>query len=138
MAKPSVFFLFVETSCRIQRAEPTARHYFGDTFEIASAGSLPSPIKQNTLKVIEELGISTAELRPKHVSELGDKHFDYVVTLCDEGQSCPLPPKHTHLLHAPMPDPVGAVGTPDEVLGVFREVRDKIKDYVFKLFNEIL
>ena len=115
-------------------AEAIARHYFGEWFDVASAGSFPNPIRPQTLAVIKELGIATDALYPKHVDQFRSQSFDYVITLCEGGQACPLPPQHTFHLHAPMPDPIAATGTSEEVLDQFRKVRDAIREYIVQIF----
>jgi len=116
-------------------AEGIARHYFGNTWHVESAGSMPSGIRSNTIQVLQELGISTKELRSKHVDEFRDRKFDLVVTLCAEGAACPIPPQSIKHIHTPMPDPVGAGGSPDEVLVAYRIVRDIIRKKVFELLS---
>mgnify|MGYP001601234446 FL=1 len=128
--KKSILFLCIGNSCRSQMAEAIARHYLKDLDVVASAGSAPSPVRENALHVLKEAGISTVGLYSKHVDVWRDREWDFVVTLCADGQACPIPPRHGKLIHAPMPDPVGTVGSEEKVMNAFRDVRDQIKDFI--------
>jgi arsenate reductase len=55
--------------------------------------------------------------------------FDYVITVCDDAnKSCPpFTGKVKNRLHIGFIDPAKASGSEEEVLSVFRRVRDEIK-----------
>lgn len=128
--KKSILFLCIGNSCRSQMAEAIARHYLKDFDIVASAGSSPSPVRDYALQVLKEAGISTIGLYSKHVDVWRDRKWDFVVTMCADGQACPVPPKHGKLIHAPMPDPVGTIGSEENVLNAFRAVRDQITEFI--------
>ena len=59
---------------------------------------------------------------------------DLVVTLCgDARDKCPVTPATIEKQHWPLPDPAAAVGTPEAVRNVFRQVRDEIERRVQQL-----
>jgi arsenate reductase (thioredoxin) len=54
-----------------------------------------------------------------------------VLTVCDNAkESCPIYPGHTRRLHRSFDDPAAVQGSEAERLGVFRRVRDEIRDYL--------
>jgi arsenate reductase len=57
--------------------------------------------------------------------------MDAVVTVCDNAaERCPVFPGRTAKVHHAFRDPARAQGTDDEVMAVFREVRDEIREFV--------
>ena len=134
--KPKILFLCTGNSCRSQMAEAYAKYFFGDKFEIYSAGIEKHGLNPLMLKVLEEDGIDTSFLYSKTVDELGEKNFDYVITLCGHAnETCPMYLKKTNLIHKGFEDPAKATGTEEEILSKFREVRDKIKKFVKNELN---
>ena len=51
-------------------AEALARHYLGGNFEIYSAGSAPTQVNPNALKVLQERGLDTTGLYSKSFDEV--------------------------------------------------------------------
>jgi arsenate reductase len=64
--------------------------------------------------------------------------IDYVITVCDNAkETCPIfTGKVKKQLHIGFDDPADAVGTEEEVMPVYRRVRDEIKDQFSKFFKE--
>ena len=129
MIKIKVFFLCTGNSVRSQMAEAFLRKYGEDEFEAYSAGLEPKGINPYTKRVMEEVGVSLSGQYSKHVKEyMGKIHFAYVITLCHEAEeNCPTTfPGITQRLHWSFGDPSAFVGSDDEKLAKFREVRDQI------------
>lgn len=60
----------------------------------------------NAVKVMAEGGVDIAGHRSKHVDELKDIAFDYVVTVCDNAhESCPLFLGKPRVVHVGFQDP---------------------------------
>ncbi len=78
---------------------------------------------------MKELGIDIGSKKPKNVEEFINDSFNYVITVCDNAkETCPVfIGKVQHRMHIGFDDPAEAVGTEEEVLAVFRRVRDEIK-----------
>jgi arsenate reductase len=129
--KKRILFLCTGNSCRSQMAEAWVRRLQGERFEAWSAGTAPAGLSSRAVQVMREAGVNIWGQRSKHVDELRGREFDCVVTLCDDApESCPVFPGNVRVLHAPFDDPARATGEPEEVLGVFRRVRDEIRDFV--------
>ena len=122
-----VLFLCVHNSARSQMAEGMLRELGGDRFEAHSAGSEPTVVRPLAIEAMAEVGIDISQQRSKHVDEYAGQQFDFAVTVCDDSrESCPYFPGAAKQLHWSFPDPSAAVGTNDERLAVFRQVRDDI------------
>ena len=134
--KLKVLFLCTGNSCRSQMAEGWARHLKGDVIEAYSAGIETHGLNPNAVKVMAEVGVDISGHRSKHVDELKDVEFDYVVTVCDNAhESCPLFLGKTKVVHVGFQDPprmAKEVKTDDEKLDCYRRVRDEIRKFVEK------
>ena len=119
---------------RSQMAEGIARHYFGDRFEVFSAGTHPSFVHPYAIIVMAELGVDISGHRSKSVNEFRDFPVDYLLTVCGYAdQRCPVFPGFGTRVHWGFEDPVSASLDIDVVLDEFRAVRDAI---VRKFFAE--
>jgi len=131
-----ILFLCTGNSCRSQMAEGFARQYRGHDIEAYSAGVAPSILDPDTIVIMREAGVDISDQRSKHVSELMDIDFDYVVTLCDSArQSCPLFPGKAKVVHIGFEDPSfrGDGLGEKEQRDKYREVRDEIKEMVLAI-----
>ncbi len=111
-------------------AEALLRKYGEDEFEAYSAGLEPKDINPYTNRVMEEVGVSLSGQYSKHVKEyLGKLHFGYLITVCDEAeQNCPTAfPGVSQRIRWSFEDPAAFVGSDEEKLAKFREVRDQIE-----------
>lgn len=127
-----ILILCTGNSCRSQMAEGILK-FINPEFEVFSAGTNPKDrINPNTVRVMKEIGIDISAQYPKNVDEFINTPFDYVITVCNNArESCPLfYGKVGKMLHMGFEDPADATGTEEEVLTVYREVRNKIfKDF---------
>ena len=130
MSKTKVLFLCTGNSARSQMAEAFLRKYGGEQFEAYSAGLEPKDIHPYTNRVMEEVGVSLSGQYSKHFKEyMGKVHFGYLITVCDEAEkNCPTVfPGISQRIHWSFEDPAAFVGTEEEKLAKFREVRDRIE-----------
>jgi arsenate reductase len=133
MDKTRVLFLCTGNSARSQMAEVFLRYYAGDRFEAHSAGLESKPINPLTLAVMEEIGFDLSEQRSKGVEVyLGKTHFEYLITVCDDAdKNCPTVwPGVNQRLHWSFEDPAQFVGTEEQKLAKFRQIRDAIRERV--------
>lgn len=130
-SKPGVMVLCTGNSCRSQMAEALLRHHAGDRFTIYSAGTEPADeIHPMAITVMAEKGLNLAGQEPKHLRQyLGHVPIHTIIIVCDQASTtCPAvwPGAHERLLW-PQDDPAKAVGTGEERLAKFREVRDALE-----------
>jgi arsenate reductase len=112
-------------------AEGFLRHIGGDVFEAVSAGTEPGALNPLAVEVMAEEGVDISGQQAKSVDDFVQQQFDYVVTVCDDAkEACPFFPNVLHGLHWSFPDPSQVIGSREERLAVFREVRDGIRERV--------
>jgi arsenate reductase len=101
----------------------------GDVLDIQSAGSNPAGyVHPLAIKVMAEIGIDISKHRSKHLREFLDRSVETGITVCGNAdQACPIFPGQVNRHHWGFPDPAKAVGNDDEVLRVFRQVRDDMR-----------
>ena len=132
-----VLFLCTGNSCRSQMAEGCARHLCRDSIDAYSAGLQPHGLDPRAVQVMAEAGVDIAGQRSKHVDELRDVPFDYVVTMCDLAhESCPVSPGRTKVMHVGFDNPprlAQDAKTEEEALRHYRRVRDEIRAFVEQL-----
>ena len=134
--KTRVLFLCTGNSCRSQMAEGFLRHFAGDRFDAASAGTRPSVLNLDAVKAMGEVGVDIAQHRSKSVEEFAGQRFDHVITVCDRArESCPIFPGPTRLNHWSFDDPAEATGTSEERMAVFRRVRDEIAERIQRFLD---
>jgi arsenate reductase (thioredoxin) len=132
--KKRVLFVCRHNAARSQMAEAILRTRGGDRYEAYSAGTEPSAVHPMTIRVLQEIGIDCSGYRAKSIEELTNVSFDLIVTLCDQArESCPYVPGAA-VMHRDFDNPVDAVGTDEEVIKVFRKVREEISQWIEKEF----
>ena len=134
MAKLKVLFLCTGNSCRSQMAEGFARALKGDVIDAYSAGVEPHGMNPLAVKAMAEAGVDLSAQRSKHVDELKDVAFDYVVTVCDHAnETCPTFPGKVKRIHVGFDDPprlAKSAKTEDEAMTHYRRVRDEIEQFI--------
>lgn len=115
-------------------AEGFARHLLSDRFDVFSAGTEVKGLNPYAVKVMDEAGIDISNQYSKTIQELGEKQFDYVITLCDDAaENCPVFPARIKVIHHPFDDPprlAANAKNEEEILGHYRRVRDAIYKYI--------
>ncbi|MFD1429287.1 arsenate reductase (thioredoxin) [Lacticaseibacillus mingshuiensis] len=135
---PQIYFLCTGNSCRSQMAEGFARHYFGRDWQVASAGIEAHGVNPLAVRVMAEAGIGITGQTSKKLDPESLAQSDLVVTLCGDARDrCPVTPPSVRKIHWPLPDPAQATGSEDEVMAVFRTVRDEIDKRVHELANQV-
>ncbi len=134
-----VLILCTGNSCRSQMAEAFIKQLRPD-WEVYSAGTEPAQrIHPKAVQVMRETGIDISGGYPKNVDIFLDQPFDYVVTVCDHArETCPVfLGEVKERVHIGFEDPAEAQGTEEEVLGVFRRVRDEIREAFKRWVEEV-
>ncbi len=131
MSKQKVLFMCIHNSGRSQMAEAFLNKLAGNKFVAESAGLEPGKLNPFVVEAMKEIGIDISQNLTKDVFEFykQGKHFEYVITVCDEasGEKCPFFPGMVSRLHWSFPDPGSVQGTNDEKLIQVRIIRDSIK-----------
>ena len=134
--KKKVLFLCTGNSCRSQMAEGSLRYVNPQDYEAFSAGTIPAALNPKAVQVMGEIGIDISNQFSKSVDQLGEQNFDIVVTVCDNAkESCPVFEGTERRIHWSFVDPAGAEGSQEQVLEVFRSVRDRIKQRIESEFG---
>ena len=135
--KLRILFLCTGNSCRSQMAEGWARYLKADCIDPYSAGIEPHVLDPRAVKVMAEAGVDISSHRSKHLDEVRDINFDYVITVCDDAhEHCPVFPGKTRMMHVGFDDPPSLakkVKTEKEALDYYRRVRDQIKEFIKEL-----
>jgi arsenate reductase len=98
--------------------------------EVHSAGTQPAPrVNPFAIRAMQEIGIDISGGHPKKVDQFLGQNFDFVITVCDDAdKNCPnFRGKVGKRTHIGFPDPARARGSDEEVMRVFRTVRDDIR-----------
>lgn len=133
-----IYFLCTGNSCRSQMAEGFAKQIMGSKWQVKSAGLETHGLNPLAVQVMAENNIDISS----QFSKLIDTDFlfssDLVVTLCGDARDrCTVTPSSVKKLHWPLRDPAQANGTQEEILTVFRKVRDEIEVRVLELKAEL-
>lgn len=115
-------------------AEGLARSLAPEGTAVLSAGSTPTHVSPYATEVMQEIGIDLSAHRSKSVDEIPKERVGTVITLCAE-EVCPLFPGAVEKLHWPHPDPASTVGSKEDILERFRNVRDQIRDKLEEFFG---
>lgn len=128
--KKKFLVLCTGNSARSQMAEGLIREQFGDRFEVHSAGTKPSIVRPEAMKVMAEIGIDISDHSSKSADEFAEMPIDYVLTVCDNArENCPYFPARTKLVHHSFEDPADVEGDEETRVAAFRKVRDEIKKF---------
>ena len=133
-----ILILCTGNSCRSQMAEGFLKS-FDSELEVFSAGTIPAEkVNPNSVIVMDEVGIDINSQFPQNVDEFIDQSFDSVITVCDNAKEvCPVFTGHVkHQFHIPFDDPADTTGTDEEILAVYRRVRDEIKKEFTQFYND--
>ena len=129
-----ILFLCTGNSCRSQMAEGWARHLKGDRIDAHSAGIETHGLNPDAVRVMAEAGVDISGHRSKHVDELAQVRFDYVVTVCGHAQEhCPVFASGARVVHVGFDDPprlAADARTDQQRLAPYRRVRDEIRAFV--------
>ena len=123
-----VMFLCTGNSCRSQMAEGFARTLGKGLIEPYSAGLIAAGVNKRAISVMKEIGIDISGQKSEEINEDLLKTMDVIITLCGNAEeSCPYTPPQIKRIHWPINDPVGTIGTEEEIMKEFRHARDEIK-----------
>lgn len=134
--KKNVLFLCTGNSCRSQMAEGWGKALNSDFFNFFSAGTKRHGLNPNAVKVMQEAGVDISHYESNTTDELPDINMDFVFTVCsDAHENCPFFPGGK-IIHIGFDDPprlTKGMTDEEEVLSVYRRVRDEIKEMVINI-----
>lgn len=137
--KKKILILCTGNSARSQMAEGLLKHITQDRYEVYSAGTKPSVVRPEAIKVLAEIGVDISQNLSKSVDEFAGQEIDYALTVCDNAQeNCPYFPAQTRVIHHQFEDPAEIEGDEETKLAVFRRVRDQIREYLNDDFVKII
>ncbi len=135
-----VLILCTGNSCRSQMAEGFLSS-FDASLDVVSAGTTAAArVHPMAVQVMREIGIDLSKNLPKMADQFVSQSFDYVVTVCDNAHdACPVfIGTVKHRVHIGFDDPADAVGTEEEILGMFRKIRDEIKHEFYRFYSDTI
>jgi arsenate reductase len=136
-------------------AEGLLRHFYGDSYEVFSAGTNPTQVNPLAIKVVAELGVDISGQYSRILDVYKDVDIDLVVSVCHSGSKincaiCSSPivmgrpelirsrlPRAKDYLDYPFNDPSEVEGTEEEKLVAFRCTRDEVKNWIIKQFADL-
>lgn len=134
-----ILLLCTGNSCRSQMAEGYLKAFAKGKTEIYSAGIETHGVNPKAIAIMKEDGIDLSKHTSNNIDEYIEIDFDFVITVCDNAkENCPFFPTKAKKLHQNFPDPAKALGSEEEILMAFREVRQMIKEYTSKFVAEFL
>jgi arsenate reductase (thioredoxin) len=130
--KDNVLVLCSGNSCRSQMAEAFLRKYAGERLNVHSAGTEPKEIHPLAFRVMNEVGLDMKGQYSKGTDVyLGKLLVHYLIVVCSRAaEKCPAiwpGSPHMQVLVWPFDDPATFIGTEEETLDKFRQVRDQIE-----------
>ena len=126
----SVLFLCAMNSVRSPMAEAIARHYFGKSIYVQSAGIRKGEVDGFMKAALDEIGIDASKHKPRTLQELEEwegLNFDLIISLSPEAHHAALELTRTmaaEVEYWPTPDPTLVQGSRDQVMDAYRDVRD--------------
>ena len=130
-AMQRVLFLRTHNTARSQMAEGMLRVFGAGRFEAFSAGTQATHVRPLAVRAMAELGIDISAQESKTLDRYLNQAFEAVITVCDQAnEACPVFFGARKRLHWSFPDPSKAEGTEEQQLGVYRQVRDAIRERI--------
>ena len=111
---------------------------FDKNIDVLSAGTNPAEkVHPKAIIMLNELGLDISSQYPKKVDEYLNEEWDFVITVCGGAkETCPVfLGKVKNRVHIGFEDPADATGTEDEIMNVFRKIRDEILRDFFTFYN---
>lgn len=133
-----ILVLCTGNRARSQMAHGWLRHLGGERVGVESAGTAPKGLHPLSVGAMTEVGIDISAHSSDHVDRYVAQDFDLVLTVCNSArESCPVLPGAKRMLHRGFEDPDKLGLDEDELLAVFRWVRDEIGAYSRELLGSV-
>ncbi len=127
-------------SCRSLMAEAFLQK-LDKSLEVYSAGLHPDKYTDPmAVEVMKEVGIDISSKRPKSCHEFEGMEFDYLITLCDGTKdkidTVNIPARHH--IHLGFEDPRKAYCTKEQLVYLYQDIRDEIKNELDYFYSRVL
>ena len=126
----SVLFVCAHNAVRSPMAEAIARHYFGKSTYVQSAGVHRGELDPFAVAALDEIGIDASRHKPRTLEELEEwegLNFDLIISLSPEAHHAALELTRTvaaDVEYWPTADPTLVQGSREQQLDAYRDVRD--------------
>lgn len=137
----SVLFACGQNVIRSPMAMVLARHLFGKSVYVGSAGVKAGEADPFAVAAMEEIGLDMSRHRPQSFAELEEwegLNFDVIISLSPEAHHKALDLTRTvaaEVEYWPTPDPSDAAGNREQRLDAYREVRDMLMKRIRERFG---
>ena len=136
VVKKGILFLCTGNSCRSQMAEGFAKKYAPKGIKIWSAGIKAHGLNPLAIQIMKEVGVDISDQTSKTIDTIPQSEINTVITVCGHAnETCPIFPGKVRRLHWDIEDPAKARGSKEEVLEIFRKVRDILQRKIEGFFK---
>ncbi len=136
----AVLFVCTQNAIRSVMAEAVMKHFYGHKVYVQSCGVKPGERDPFVTVVMDEMGIDVARHRPRSFADIEDASFDVVISLSPEAHHRALEMTRTMAIEAeywPAFDPSITVGSRDQILDSYRDVRDMLARKIRQRFGSV-
>lgn len=132
----SVLFVCAYNAVRSPMAEHIARHYFGKSVYVQSAGVHRGDRSDFMVGALDEIGIDASKHKPRTLDELEEwegLNFDLIVSLSPDAHHAALELTRTiaaEVEYWPTVDPTLVQGSRAQQLEAYRDLRDGLSDRI--------
>lgn len=111
------------------------------SLEVFSASIYPDlqtdPI---AVEVMSETGIDISQMKPRRYTEFEGVVIDYLITLCGGSNEklATMNLQALHKMHIGFDDPGNAQGSAENIINIYRNIRDEIRNELNYLYQHIL
>jgi len=137
----SVLFMCGQNCVRSPMAAALARHLFGRSIYVGSAGVMKGEPDPFVSAAIEEIGLDMRRHRPQTLEDLEENEglaFDLVITLSPDAHHRALELTRTNAIDVeywPTPDPTLVTGNREQQMDAYRAVRDELEKRIRTRFR---
>lgn len=138
----SVLFMCGQNCVRSPMAAALARHLFGRSIYVGSAGVMKGETDPFVTTVIDEIGLDLRRHRPQTLEDLEENEglaFDLVITLSPDAHHRALELTRTNAIDVeywPTPDPTLVTGNREQQMDAYRAVRDELEKRIRTRFRQ--
>ena len=136
----AVLFACTQNVIRSVMAEAIMKYFYGHKVYVQSCGIKPGERDPFVIAVMDEMGIDIAKHRPQGFDDLEDSSFDLVISLSPEAHHRALEMTRTMAIEAeywPTFDPSITMGSREQILDSYREVRDNLVRKIRQRFGSV-